>query len=407
MKKPQSAIIFIFITLLIDVAGIGIIYPVIPDLIKELTGSDVSTASEYGGWLGFAYAFMQFIFAPILGNLSDKYGRRPVLLISLLGFGIDYFIMAFAPNIIWLFIGRLVAGVCGASFTTASAYIADMSPPEKRAQNFGLIGAAFGLGFIIGPLCGGLLGQFGPRMPFIIAGILTLVNCLYGYFVLPESLKKENRRPFEWKRANPVGTLLQLKRYPKVYPLLFVLFLIYLAGQSVNTVWGYYGMEKFKWDTHDIGISLAVVGACIFLVQGILIRYTIKAWGESKSVIIGIMFYTIGFFLYALATEGWMMYAFTIVYCLGGVCGPALNGIIANNIPANQQGELQGGLTSLMSLTSIIGPVLMTQIFHHFTAVDAPVYFPGSSMLFAGILMLCGLILSVIQLKKVQKRSAL
>lgn len=403
MKNKQSSIVFIFITLLIDVAGIGIIYPILPQLIQELTNADNSTASEYGGWLGFSYAFMQFLFAPILGNLSDKYGRRPVLLISLLGFGIDYFLMAFAPTILWLFIGRLIAGICGASFTTASAFIADVSPPEKRAQNFGLIGAAFGIGFIIGPLIGGYLGQFGPRFPFIVAGVLTLINCLFGYFVLPESLKKENRRPFSWKRANPVGTLLHLKSYPKVFPLLFILFIIYLAGQSVNVIWSYYGIEKFNWSTKDIGLSLSVVGIGVFITQGVLIRYTVKKWGETKNMILGISAYAIGFIAFAFAGSSWVMYVSTLVYCLGGLSTPALNSIISSNIPANQQGELQGGLTSLMSLSTIIGPVLMTQIFYHFTKDQTPYYFPGASFIFAATLMFVALILAFMVLKRLKK----
>lgn len=403
MKNPKNSVVFIFITLLIDVAGIGIIYPIIPQLIQELTNVDNSTASEYGGWLGFAYAFMQFIFAPILGNLSDKYGRRPILLISLLGFGFDYFLIAFAPNIIWLFIGRIIAGICGASFTTASAYIADVSAPEKRAQNFGLIGAAFGLGFIIGPLIGGFLGQYGSRVPFIVAGIMTLMNCVYGYLVLPESLKPENRRPFSWKRANPVGTLLHLKTYPKVFPLLFVLFLIYTAGQSVNVIWSYYGIEKFNWSPKDIGISLAIIGICIFLTQGLLIRKTVKKFGENKNVIFGILAYTIGFFLFAFSNTTGMMYASTVVYCLGGVCTPALNSIISSNIPANEQGELQGGLTSIMSVTTIISPVLMTQIFHHFTKPDTSFYFPGSALFFAGILMVIAFIVAIVVIKRIKR----
>ncbi len=400
MKQKNAAVIFIFITLLIDVAGIGIIYPVIPSLIKELIHGDTSTASVYGGWLGFAYAFMQFLFAPVLGNLSDRYGRRPVLLLSLFGFGLDYFIMAMAPDITWLFIGRVIAGIFGASFTTASAYIADVSPPEKRAQNFGLVGAAFGLGFIIGPLLGGLLGSYGPRVPFFVAGILTLINCLYGYFILPESLAKHNRREFSWKRANPVGSLLQLKQYPKVYALILSFFILYLASHAVQTVWSYYGMEKFNWTEKEVGISLAVVGVCVFLVQGVLIRQSIKWFGASKSVIYGFLIYAIGFFLYGLASQGWMMYAFTAIYCLGGIAGPAINGIISNAIPNNQQGELQGGLTSMMSVTSIIGPLIMTQVFRYFTAPGTSFYWPAAPMFLAGVLMIICVLLCIPALRK-------
>jgi len=256
MQNRKAAIGFIFITLLIDVTGLGLIIPVMPKLIEDLLQtSDISKASQYGGWLTFAYAFVQFLFAPVLGNLSDKYGRRPVLLFSLLGFGIDYLFLSFAPTIGWLFIGRVIAGITGASFTTASAYIADISTPENRAQNFGMIGAAFGLGFILGPMIGGLLGELGARVPFFVAAGLALLNCAYGYFVLPESLSKENRRNFEWRRANPVGSLLQLKKYPAVAGLIISMILIYIAGHAVQSNWSFFNIERFGWSPKMIGIS--------------------------------------------------------------------------------------------------------------------------------------------------------
>src|SRR5687768_3190651 len=237
MSEKRPALIFIFITLLIDVIGLGIIIPVLPQLIQEITGGTLSDASRYGGWMLFAYAFMQFICAPIMGGLSDQFGRRPVLLASLFGFGLDYIMMAFAPTLAWLFAGRIIAGIMGASFTTASAYIADISTPEKRAQNFGLIGAAFGLGFIIGPLLGGLLADFGARTPFFVCAGLTLLNWLFGFFILPESLKEENKRKFEWSRANPVGTLKKLVRYPVIAGLIIALTLIYVSAHAVQTNW--------------------------------------------------------------------------------------------------------------------------------------------------------------------------
>ena len=239
----KAALGFIFITLLLDVTGLGIIIPVLPKLIEGLIHGNISEASKYAGWLTFAYAIMQFLFAPIIGNLSDQHGRRPVLLLSLLGFGVDYLFLAFAPTIAWLFVGRLIAGVFGASFTTASAYIADISTPENRAQNFGMIGAAFGLGFIIGPVVGGLLGQYGPRVPFIAAAVLSLLNAAYGYFVLPESLPRENRRKFEWKRANPVGSLVQLKKYPAVAGLIISLVLVYISAHAVQSTWTFFNIE--------------------------------------------------------------------------------------------------------------------------------------------------------------------
>lgn len=398
-KTGKAALGFIFVTVLVDVIGFGIIIPVMPSLIKELIQGDISAASSYGGWLMFSYAVMQFICAPILGNLSDKYGRRPVLLFSLLGFGIDYIFLALAPSIGWLFVGRIIAGVTGASFTTASAYIADISAPDKRAQNFGMIGAAFGLGFIIGPLIGGLLGQFGPRVPFMAAAVLTLLNWLYGYFVLPESLAKENRRPFDWKRANPLGSLIQLRKYPAVAGLIISLTLVYIGAHAVQSTWSFYNIGKFHWDEKMVGYSLAFVGFMIALVQGGLIRLVIPKIGQEKSLYIGLLLYSIGMVLFAFATQGWMMFAFCTVYCLGGIAGPAIQGIISSHVPPNEQGELQGALTSLMSATSIVGPLLMTNLFSYFTRPTAPVYFPGAPFLMGALLFMASTILSYRSLK--------
>jgi DHA1 family tetracycline resistance protein-like MFS transporter len=390
----QAALGFIFITVLVDVIGFGIIIPVMPALIQQLVGGDISTASSWGGWLMFAYALMQFLCAPILGNLSDRYGRRPVLLFSLLGFGIDYIFLALAPDIWWLFVGRIIAGITGASFTTASAYVADISPPDKRAQNFGMIGAAFGLGFIAGPLIGGLLGHFGPRVPFIAAAVLTLLNWLYGYFVLPESLPLERRRPFAWKRANPVGSLLQLRRYPAITGLVTSLTLVYIGAHAVQSTWSYYGIGKLHWDETMVGYSLAFVGLMIALVQGGLIRLVIPRLGQEKSLYVGLFLYSIGMVLFAFAANTWMMFVFTFVYCLGGIAGPAIQGIISNQVPANEQGELQGALTSLMSATSIIGPPLMTSLFARFTRPSAPVYFPGAPFIMGALLFLASALLA-------------
>lgn len=386
----KAAIGFIFITLLIDVTGFGVIIPVMPKLIEQLLGiNDISKVSQYGGWLTFAYAFMQFLFAPVLGNLSDKYGRRPVLLFSLFGFGIDYIFLAFAPSIMWLFVGRLIAGVTGASFTTASAYIADISTPENRAQNFGMIGAAFGLGFIIGPLIGGLLGELGPRVPFMVAAGLALTNWLYGYFVLPESLDQEHRRPFEWRRANPLGSLLQLRKYPAVGGLVGSFVLVYLGAHAVQTNWSYFNIEKFHWSPKMIGFSLGAVGLLVGLVQGGLVRVINPRIGNERSVYIGLGLYALGLLLFAFASQSWMMFVFLIPYCLGGIAGPALQSIISGHVPPSEQGELQGALTSLMSATSIVGPLIMTNLFAYFTRKNAPIYFPGSSF-FLGFLFMLG-----------------
>ena len=395
MSKRTPAVGFIFITLLIDVTGFGIIIPVIPALIQELIGGNLSQAATYGGWLMFAYAIVQFFFSPIIGNLSDRFGRRPVLLLSLLAFSVDYVITALAPTIGWLFLGRILAGVTGASMTTATAYIADVSPPEKRAQNFGLVGAAFGLGFIIGPVIGGLLGQFGSRAPFIAAAILAFLNFLYGYFILPESLAPENRRTFEWKRANPVGSLLHLKKYPVILGLVASLVLLYIAAHATQSTWAYFTMERFNWNEAWVGYSLGFVGLMVAIVQGGLIRI-INPWlGQKNSVYIGLLLYAIGFFLFAFATQGWMMFAFLVPYCLGGIAGPAMQGIMSSQVPSNEQGELQGALTSLISVTTIIGPPFMTNLFAYFTGQQAPFYFPGAAFFAGAVLTIISTLLAM------------
>lgn len=384
--KRGPALIFIFITLLIDVIGLGIIIPVVPKLIEQLIDGNLSEAASYGGWLTAAYAVMQFVFSPILGGLSDQFGRRPVLLFSLFGFGLDYVLTGFAPTIEWLFIGRILAGVTGASFTTANAYIADISTPEKRAQNFGLVGAAFGVGFILGPAMGGYLGQYGPRVPFFVAAGLTMINVLYGFFILPESLAPENRRPFDWRRANPIGSLMNLGRYPVILGLVASLVLIYIAGFAVQGTWTFYTMEKFKWNETTVGWSLATIGLAFAIVQGGLSRIIIPKLGQQRSVYVGLLFSALGFALFAFATQSWMMFAFMGVYALGGIAGPSVQGIISGQVPANEQGEVQGALTSLTSTTSIIGPVIMANLFSYFTATDAPVYFPGAPYLLGALL---------------------
>ena len=399
-KSRKAAVSFIFITLLLDVVGLGLIIPVFPQLIEELIHGNISEASQWAGLLTFAYAIMQFICAPIVGNLSDKYGRRPVLLFSLFGFGIDYIFLSLAPTIWWLFIGRLIAGLFGASFTTATAYIADISTPENRSKNFGMIGAAFGLGFIIGPGLGGLLGEFGPRVPFMAAAVLTFLNLIYGYFVLPESLAKEHRRTFEWNRANPLGSLLQLKKYKGVGGLIVSLIFVYIAGHAVQSTWTFFNIEKFQWSNTLMGISLTVIGLLIAIVQGGLIRYINPKLGDERSIYVGLGLYSIGLFLFSFATEGWMMFVFLIPYCLGGIAGPALQSIISGNVPRNEQGELQGALTSLMSATSIVGPLLMTNLFAWFTRPDTEVKFAGAPFFAGAILMLISAVIAARSMKK-------
>lgn len=393
--KRSSALGFIFVTILIDVIGFGIIIPVMPKLIQQLTGDNLSNAAKWGSWLTFSYATMQFFFSPVLGGLSDRFGRRPILLFALLGLGLDYVFQAFAPTIAWLFVGRIIAGITGASFTTATAYIADISVPEKRAQNFGMVGAAFGLGFIIGPVIGGISAQWGPRVPFMVAACFSLLNFLYGYFILPESLLKENRRKFDWKRANPVGSLMHLKRYPIVSGLVVTLFLVYVAANAVQSVWTFYTMLKFGWTEKIVGYSLGVVGLLVAIVQGGLIRFITPKLGIKNSVYAGLILYTLGMVLFAFAGQGWMMFAFLVPYCLGGIAGPALQGIISNQVPPNEQGELQGALTSLMSVSAIIGPLIMNNLFAYFTSASAPVYFPGMHFIAGALMIAVGILFAI------------
>jgi DHA1 family tetracycline resistance protein-like MFS transporter len=402
MLKPkgQAALGFIFITLLVDVMGFGIIIPVLPQLIQRLIHGSISEAAIYAGWMAFAYAGMQFLFSPVIGNLSDKFGRRPVLLSSLLGFGIDYLFLAFAPTIGWLFVGRVIAGITGASFTTASAYIADISTPEKRAANFGLVGVAFGIGFIIGPVIGGILGNYNTQYPFLAAAALALLNAAYGYFILPESLSLEHRRPFSWGRANPVGSLIQLNKYKAVIGLAFSLFLVYIAVQSVQSVWTFYTIEKFQWSKAMVGYSLGFVGLLVAVVQGGLIRIVIPKIGQERSIWIGLLLYSFGLILFAFASEGWMMFAFLVPYCLGGIAGPALQGYMSSNVPANEQGELQGGLTSLMSLSTIFGPLIMTWSFAYFTKPGASFQFAGAPFVIGAICILLSTLLAVRSFKR-------
>ena len=399
-SKKQAAIGFIFITMLIDITGWGIIIPVIPKLIQELIHGDISEAAKVGGWLTFAYAITQFIFAPLVGNLSDKFGRRPILLISLFTFTLDYLLLAFAPTITWLFVGRIIAGLSGASITTASAYIADVSTPENRTKNFGMIGAAFGLGFIIGPVIGGLLGQYGSRVPFYAAAVLCLLNFLYGYFILPESLSKKNRREFDIKRANPIGAFANLKKHPSLIGLMASIFILYVASHAVQSNWSYFTMYQFNWDEKMVGISLGVVGLLVGIVQGVLIRWINPKLGNEKSIYVGMALYSIGMFLFAMATQSWMMFVFLIPYCLGGIAGPAMQAVISAKVPANEQGEIQGTMSSLMSASTIIGPPMMSMVFYYFTHKDAPFQFAGAPFVLGGILMIVSSVIAYVSYKK-------
>lgn len=379
------------ITALLDSIGFGIIMPVLPQLVMDVSGEGLSAAARYGGWLMFAYAGMQFFMAPILGNLSDRFGRRPILLTSLLVLGIDYLIMWWAPSLLWLLLGRIVAGAAAATHSTCGAFIADISKPEERAANFGLIGAAFGMGFVIGPVVGGFLGEYGSRVPFLAAACLTAVNFCYGALVLPETLARNLRRPFNWRRANPTGALISLRRYPMVFGIVGAYVLFQLGHHVLPATWSYFTIEKFDWSPREIGYSLGAVGIMMVLVQAVLLRLVLPKIGPRRAAYAGYCFTIVAFCGYALATQGWMIYPALAVGALGGFAGPAMQGIMSNQIPADQQGELQGGLASMASLTAIVSPPFMTQTFALFTGPDAPIYFPGAPFVAAALLSVAAL----------------
>jgi MFS transporter, DHA1 family, tetracycline resistance protein len=383
----RGALVFVFVAVLVDSIGFGIILPVLPRLIMQLTGVGVDRAAGYAGWLSFVYALMQFFCAPVLGNLSDSFGRRPVLLFALLALGCDYLIMGFAPVLGWLFIGRAVAGMAGASWTPAYAYVADITEPARRAQSFGLMGAAFGIGFIVGPAIGGLLGDLGARAPFFTAGGIALANTALGYFALPESLPLRNRRPFHWARANPLGTLMQMHRYPVVGLMLAALLLWQLGHQVLPSTWAFYTISKFHWTSAEVGYSLAFVGALMATAQGALTRVLIP-WlgGERRAALAGMSAAVLAYLGYAFATAGWMMYVVGLTTFLFALTYPSMNALLSQRVPANAQGELQGAVACLYSLSAIIGPPLMTQVFAHFSAPAARVYFPGAAFVTAAAL---------------------
>ena len=387
-RSGKQAIAFIAITLLLDTIGFGLISPVMPKLLVQLTGEGVSHAAIYGGFLSFLYAAMQFLWAPVLGNLSDRFGRRPVLLFSIGALGVDYLIMGSAPTLGWLFVGRGVSGMAGASFTPAYAYVADISPPERRAQNFGVISAMFGLGFIIGPALGGLLGQFGPRAPFFAAATLSLLNFCYGIFVLPESLAPERRRPFDWRRANPLGTFRQMQKHPLVLGLLGALFLWMVANQVFPSTWSYYTKYRFGWSEAMIGASMALVGAIMVTSQMTLLRFIVPRLGERKVALLGITVAAVGYAGFASATAGWMMFAWLATWFFGAIVFPVTNAVMSHRIAPEAQGELQGAVAGLASLAAIVGPLLMTQLFGRFTSPGAPAHVPGAAFLAAALLTL-------------------
>jgi DHA1 family tetracycline resistance protein-like MFS transporter len=388
IAAPASrfALAFIFITMLVDTIGLGIIIPVTPKIITQLTGEGLSGAASWGGWLMFVFALLQFFCAPIFGNLSDRFGRRPVLIISLIALGIDYLITGLAPTIVWLFVGRILSGMAGATYPTVNAYIADVSPPEKRAANFGLTGAAFGIGFIIGPALGGIIGNaYGARTPFFVAAAVAVANALFGFFVLKESLPPERRRTFEVWRANPIGSLIALRSFPMVFGLIGVVILGQLAHDSLPATWTYYTMLKFHWTSADVGYSLMAVGALTAVSFAVLPRIVVPKIGEANAVYVGLSTAVVGYAGYAFSASPWQLYSWMVIWALAGISGPALNSILSKQVPADQQGELQGAVASVSSLTSVAAPVVMTGLFAYFTSSGAPIYFAGGAFLAAAL----------------------
>jgi len=397
----KFAFLFIFITVTLNMIGFGIIMPVMPQLIMDVTGEDLANAAQWGGYLSLVYAIMQFIMMPIVGGLSDRFGRRPILLISLVAYSFDFLIMAVAPEISVIIIARLFAGAFAATYSTANAYVADITPPEERAARFGLLGAAFGLGFIIGPGVGGLVGEhFGPRAPFLLVAMLSGLNFLFGLFVLPETLAKENQRPFDWRRANALGNFRQFAKYPMMLPIATVVFISAIAHWTYPSVWSYFAEEKFGWTPDLIGASLMFVGFCSAIVQGGLTRIVVPRLGERATAVTGMAIAAVAYVAIALADRGWMIYLVITLSTLAGLAQPALQGIMSRTMPANAQGELQGAIGAISSVSMILGPPLMTQIFAAFSSPGvpfdiggivllpegAPFYFPGAPFAFAAVL---------------------
>jgi DHA1 family tetracycline resistance protein-like MFS transporter len=397
---PGRALLFLLVTIFIDVVGFGIIIPVLPRLLMELLDGTLSTAALYGGWLMFLFSALQFLSAPVLGNLSDHFGRRPVLLGSLAAFSADFVVMGLATTAGWLFFGRALSGVFSATYAVASAYVADITSPEQRAKSFGLMGAAWGMGFVVGPAIGGLLGEANPRLPFFVAAGLAAVNVVYGYFVLPESLAAANRRPFALKRANPIGSFRAMSQYPLVLGLLGAVLLYHIAHDANPSTWTYVTMAKFAWSPRDIGLSMSFVGVCAALVQGVAVGPVVKRLGERRAMVMGFGLFAVSFLGYAFATAGWMMYFWIVPFSFGTIASIATMALMSRQVPANQQGELQGAVSSLRSITACVAPLMMTGLFSYFTSPAAPLQFPGASFFAAAVLTGAALLLVILVLRK-------
>ncbi|WP_045234530.1 TCR/Tet family MFS transporter [Deinococcus pimensis] len=404
-RRP-AAIVFVLITLLIDVMGVGLIIPVLPALVKQLAGGEAAGAHMLG-ILTAVYAAMQFVFAPMLGALSDRYGRRPVLLLSIFGLGLDYLVLYFAPTLAWLFLGRVVAGITGASMTVVNAYIADVTPPEQRAKQFGLVGAMFGVGFILGPVVGGWLGNVDLRLPFLVAAGMALLNGLYGLFVLPESLKPELRNPkVSLRHVNPLVSLAALARYPLVRNLAYAFVLFGMANQVIFNTWVLFTESVLGWGPQQNGYGLALVGVLSIVVQAGLVGFALKALGERVAIIGGLLVGVVQFVLLGLARTDLAMYVAIVIGSVGGVSGPAIQGLISRSVDEREQGTVQGALTGVNSLVGIVGPLVATWVFAYFNGGGAPTRVPGAAFFMGGAFLLLGTILTAFVLPRVPRGPA-
>ncbi|MBP3983999.1 TCR/Tet family MFS transporter [Pseudoxanthomonas helianthi] len=387
-KQRQAALAFIFITVLIDVLAFGVIIPVLPHLVQQFVGGDTSTAAYWTGVFSFAFSAVQFFSTPIQGALADRYGRRPVILLSCLGLGADFIFMALAPNLAWLFVGRIISAATSASFTTANAYIADVTPPEQRAKGFGMIGAAFGLGFIVGPLIGGVLGDIDHRLPFWFAAGLALVNFCYGLFVLPESLPKDKRTAaFDWHHAKPMGGVKMLREYPQIWGLVAVVFIANFAHYVYPSTFVLFADAAYGWKEKEAGYVLAAVGVLSVIVNVVLIGKVVKALGERRALLFGLACGTVGFLIYGLAAKGWMFLAGLPISALWAIAAPATQALITRQVPPDAQGRIQGSMSSLISLAGIFAPAVFAGAFGFFIGPHAPVRLPGVAFLIASLLL--------------------
>jgi DHA1 family tetracycline resistance protein-like MFS transporter len=379
LRPPrEGAFIFIFITIVLDMVALGIIVPVLPNLIKEFEGGNVSEAARWQLIFGFTWAAMQFVFAPLLGAASDRFGRRPVILLSIFGLGLDYILMAVAPNLWWLLVGRVLSGITASTYPTAAAYVADVTPPAERAGKFGMLGAAFGIGFVIGPVVGGILGDIDLRLPFWVAAGLSLANAAYGYFVLPESLPPEKRSKVNWSKANPLGSLVLLRSHPELFGLAAATFLMTLAHEALPNVFVLYAGYRYDWDIKSIGIALAAVGVCSGIVQGGLVRPMVKRLGERTCMFLGLCFGFVGFVLVGYANVAWVFMLSIPFLALWGLAGPAMQSLMSQRVQASEQGQLQGALGSIRGITGMIGPSVMLGTFSFTAGQDALVEAPGT-----------------------------